>query len=67
MKRNPDLYRASVRVSLFRGPNYVRALAFRLPPIPQEGLVDVWLEAFVARLQAAVPSMVLGAEEAANA
>jgi hypothetical protein len=51
MKRNPDLYRASVRVMLYRGPNYRRSLAFQVPHIPQDGLVDVWLEAFVARFQ----------------
>ena len=36
---------------LYRGPIYIRSLAFQAPHIPQNGLMDAWLEAFVARLQ----------------
>jgi len=36
---------------LFRGPNYVGSVAFRVPGVPQDGLVDVWLMAFVDKLR----------------
>lgn len=54
MRQHPDRYRARVQVMLYRGPVYIRSLAFQAPHIPQEGLIDAWLEAFVVRLREAV-------------
>ena len=55
MKRNPHRYRVLVQISLYRGPNYLRSLKFRVSPTPQEkGAVDVWFEVFVSRVQETV-------------
>jgi len=61
VKRNPDLYRATVRVTVYRGPNYVQSVAFRVR-IPQEGVVDVAVEDLVERLRQAVDTNRTGVE-----
>lgn len=60
MKR---LYGVSVQVSLYRGPSYVRSITFRVRPVPQDGLVDDWLEAFAAKLQVVAASLAADEDE----
>ncbi|MGQ0670307.1 MAG: hypothetical protein ACT4PO_11645 [Actinomycetota bacterium] len=52
-----------MRVSLYRGPSYVRSIAFRVRAVPQDGLIDVWFEAFTEKLRAVAEPLALEAAQ----